>query len=80
MTDKNVLLTLRSTEGDDLDRTRQALEELGLRIEKVLPISGVVAGRVESRKIGELLALDNVESVREERDYQLPPFDERVPQ
>lgn len=80
MTDKSVLVTLRNAEGDDLARTRKAVEKLGLVVETVVPRAGVVAGRIKSSKIPDLEKLDNVLSVREEGVVRLPPLHGRVPQ
>lgn len=76
----NVLLTLRSTKGKDLAETREALEMAGMVVEKVLPITKVVTGRVHNDKIVDLENLENVLSVREEGAMQLPPLDSEVPQ
>lgn len=68
---------------DHVARAQQmsdALEGLGLRVERVMPEIGVITGSGEEALLDRLRALDGVAEARPEGGVRLPPFSDRVPQ
>ncbi len=57
-----------------------ALEDLGLTVERVMPEIGVITGSGEEALLDRLRALDGVAEARPESGVRLPPFSGRVPQ
>lgn len=63
-----------------LDQLAKSLEDKGLQILKKFPRSGTIIGTGDSSLSDALKSVDGVEAVREERQFRLPPMDDKVPQ
>ncbi|WP_010525143.1 hypothetical protein [Nesterenkonia sp. F] len=61
-----------------LDAVASALEDCGLRVDRVLPAAGVVHGRADRDRREALAAVDGVTSVDPVRDVSIAPPDADV--
>lgn len=57
----------------NLDEIAERLEALGLSVEELLGEIGVITGRIEESRAGDLEAVEGVAHVERSRGYQLPP-------
>ncbi len=76
MTD--LLISLSST--DDMARVSAAAAELGVRVHREMPFAAMIDVQGPRSAIAALEQVPGVASVREQHGFQLPPFDERIPQ
>lgn len=64
----------------EIDRIANSLVEKGLSVQQTLPRFRTITGVGDAQIVGELRKIQGVESVREDRSFQLPPVDEKIPQ
>lgn len=75
---KSVIVTVSD---DALPKIRQLADELGakgLKVDRVLPVTGVITGSCAASNVPALEKLDGVLSVEEEATTHLPPSDSPV--
>jgi hypothetical protein len=61
---------------DYLDRVGEVADKLrsaGMRVGRVMDLTGTIEGSADSAKEEQLRQIDGVEAVEEQRSYQLPP-------
>lgn len=63
-----------------LEDVAKSLEIKGLEIHKTFPRSGTISGTGDSSLLDSLKAVEGVETVRQEKSFQLPPMDDKTPQ
>lgn len=75
---KSIIVTVSD---DALPNIRQLADDLGakgLKVERVLPVTGVITGSCAASKIPALGEVEGVLSVEEEVTARLPPSDSSV--
>lgn len=78
--DTSVDLLIKVHTDADIGRVGDAVRAAGLKTGRILPRSRILAARGPRKVIDTLERVPGVASVRVETSYQLPPFDERIPQ
>jgi hypothetical protein len=63
-----------------IDQVAKTLQARGLQVEQTLPRFRTILGKGESSLLKALQSVDGVESVRQQKTFQLPPLSEKVPQ
>jgi hypothetical protein len=63
-----------------IEKVADLLKRAGAKIERELPLSGVVGIRASRSRIGEFERIPGVKLVREGHRFQLPPFSDNFPQ
>lgn len=56
------------------------LEALGIDVERVMKMTGVLGGRGPIRLLPKITALPGVKHAREEHGFQIPPLRSSIPQ
>lgn len=75
---KSIIITVSD---DALPNIRQLADELGakgLKVDRVLPVTGVITGSCAASKVSALETVEGVQSVAEEATARLPPPDSPV--
>ncbi len=78
--DKHVTFIVQVKDQAQTENVANALRAKGLNIERVLRSVGIVGGTGPKALHEAISAVPGVGRVREEMSFQLPPFDDRVPQ
>jgi hypothetical protein len=73
---KPIIVTVADDALENIHELANKLATRGMRIDRVLPITGVISGSCPSGKVGELENIDGVTSVEEEASADLPPPDQ----
>lgn len=77
MTKKNVIITLSESNVKNLSTVIKSLQKVGFEVENQFEY-GVVTGRIDENMIDKLSKRKAIESISEEKNIQLPPFDSPV--
>jgi hypothetical protein len=72
--EKSVIVTVTDEMLPSIQRVADDLASRGLRVERVMPMTGVISGSL-SADLSELQGIEGVMSVEEERTAELPPAD-----
>lgn len=80
MSDKNLLIQVDKASRAEIDRVAEELSRHGLKVQRKLPITGVISGLAAAERVEELRGVKGVSAVREEETISLPPMDENTPQ
>lgn len=75
---KSVIITVADGALPDINGLAHRLEQSGLRVGRVLPVTGVIAGSCKDADISELRKTEGVLSVEEELVARLPPADSKL--
>ena len=75
-----ISMTVTLDDARSAQQMSDALEGLGLKVERVMPEIGVITGTGDEALLDRLRALDGVAEARPEHGVRLPPFSDRVPQ
>jgi hypothetical protein len=59
-----------------VDKVAEKLRSFGVLVERVMPLTRVVAGSVEASRMHGLKNLPEVKAVEEERHFQVEPVDD----
>ena len=70
---KPIIVTVTDDALKNIDELAAKLTARGMKVDRVLPITGVISGSCASSKMGELENVDGVMSVEEEASAELPP-------
>lgn len=73
---KPIIVTVADDALENIHELANKLAAKGMRIDRVLPITGVISGSCPSGKVGELEDIDGVTSVEEEASAEIPPTDQ----
>ena len=73
-----VIVTVTDERLNDIKEVADQLVARGMRVERVLPVTGVISGSVASFQLAALREVDGVTSVEEEVTAVLPPRDSPV--
>lgn len=66
--------------GQPVEAVTASLKDLGVQVKRVMPRLGIIDAHGPAEKFKEIRGVPGVEMVREQGLFQLPPFDERIPQ
>lgn len=80
MSDKNLLIQVEKGRRSEIDRVAEELARCGLKVQRKLPVTGVISGTAAAECVGALRGVKGVSTVREEETISLPPMDENTPQ
>jgi phage-related protein len=80
MADVQFMITAADQKVSELDDLAKSLREKGLTVHKTIPRAGAIVGSGDSSLVDALKSVKGVQDVREERTFQLPPMDEKIPQ
>lgn len=75
---KSVIITVSDEALTEIDQLADKLKKKGLKVERVLPITGVIAGAVAPDKVASIRKVQGVLSVEDELYSELPPPDAPV--
>lgn len=75
---KSIIVTVADHMLGDINQVAKNLAAKGMKINQVMPITGVIAGSCTSTKMSALEQVDGVASVEEEVSATLPPSDATV--
>lgn len=75
--EKSVIVTVSDEMLPSIQRVADDLSSRGLRVDRVLPMTGVISGSL-SADLSELRGIEGVMSVEEERTAELPPADSEL--
>ena len=75
---KPVIVTVSDRMLKDIHQLAERLGTKGMKVERVMPVTGVISGTLPSSKMSALRTIDGVESVEEEATAILPPPDSPV--
>ncbi|MEO6196100.1 MAG: hypothetical protein ABIS20_24025 [Thermoanaerobaculia bacterium] len=75
---KSLIVTVNDDALKNIHQLAADLGAKGLKVDRVLPVTGVIAGSYAGSKISELKKVDGVLSVEEELVAELPPPDSSV--
>ena len=73
---KPIIVTVADDALGNIHELATKLAAKGMRVDRVLPITGVISGSYPSDKVGELENIAGVTSVEEEASAELPPTDQ----
>jgi hypothetical protein len=73
-----LIVTVSDEKLKDIKEVANHLAAKGMRVERVLPVTGVISGSAASSKLSALKKVDGVTSVEEEVVAVLPPRDSPV--
>ncbi len=74
----DVVVSVKDDHLDHLDRVVADLRAAGLHVRDRLERLGAVTGSVPAGRLDSLSAIDGVDAVEQEREFQLPPPDSDV--
>jgi hypothetical protein len=72
---KPVIVTVADDALKNIHELADKLAAKGMKVDRVLPITGIISGSCASTKMGELENVDGVMSVEEEASAEAPPPD-----
>ena len=72
---KSIIVTVADEMLGDIDQVAKKLAAKGMKVNQVMPITGVIAGSCASAKMSALEGVAGVTSVEEEASATLPPAD-----
>ena len=75
---KSIIVTVTDDALNKIDELAERLKTKGMKVDRVLPATGVITGSAASTKMSTLKKVDGVMSVEEELTIQLPPPDSPV--
>lgn len=75
---KPIIVTVTDDALNKIDDLAAQLTAKGMKVDKVLPLTGVIAGSAASTKVSGLKKVKGVMSVEEEAVAELPPADSPV--
>lgn len=75
---KSIIVTVADHMLGDINQVAKKLAARGMKINQVMPITGVIAGSCSPAKMSALEQVDGVASVEEEASATLPPSDAAV--
>jgi hypothetical protein len=70
---KSVIVTVSDEALTNIDQLADKLRKKGLKVERVLPITGVIAGAVAAAKVASMRKVQGVLSIEDELYSELPP-------
>jgi hypothetical protein len=73
-----VIITVTDAKLKTIQQVAQQLAAKGMKVKRVLPITGVISGSSPSSKMASLESVEGVASVEEELAAVLPPPDSQV--
>jgi hypothetical protein len=75
---KSIVVTVKDAALSDIQAVAEQLAAKGMKVRRVLPVTGVISGSVPVGKERALKAVQGVHSVEDEVQVQLPPPDSDV--
>jgi hypothetical protein len=75
---KSVVVTVTDAALANIHAVAEKLAAKGMKVDRVLPITGVISGSVPAGKQAALSSVQGVHSVEEEAQVQLPPPDSAI--
>lgn len=72
---KSFIVTVTDDKLKDIQKVADQLADKGMKVNRVLPITGVISGLCASNKVSDLEKVSGVMSVEEEAVAELPPAD-----
>lgn len=75
---KRVVVTVDDAALSDISKVKRSLTAKGMKVQQVMPITGVIAGSCLPAKVASLRTVKGVSSVEAELSVQLPPNDSEV--
>lgn len=75
---KSIIVTVTDDALNKIDELAERLKAKGMKVDQVLPATGVITGSAASTKMPTLEKVDGVMSVEEELTIQLPSPDSPV--
>jgi len=75
---KTVIVTVTDAALKDIQSVAKKLAAKGLKVEQVLPVTGVITGSCPEGKKSALNSVEGVDSVEDEVQVQLPPKDSEI--
>lgn len=75
---KPIIVTVADDAVKNIHKLADKLTAKGMKVDRVLPITGVISGSVAPAKISTLKKVDGVMSLEEEVTAELPPPDSPV--
>lgn len=75
---QNVIVTVADSAIDNIGTVESELAAKGLKVSRVMPMTGVIAGSCPADSLAKLQSVPGVLSVEEELAVQLPPPDSDV--
>jgi hypothetical protein len=70
---KPIIVTVADDALKNINELAAQLTAKGMKVDRVLPITGIISGSCASTKMGELENVDGVTSVEEEASAEIPP-------
>jgi hypothetical protein len=80
MTTLDLVILVDEQRRASLDQVAKVLEAKGCHIQKTLPRFRTILCAGDSSLVEGLKSVEGVEAVRPQKNYQLPPMDEKIPQ
>jgi len=75
---KPVIVTVSDRMLKNIHQLAEQLGAKGMKVDRVMPVTGVISGTLPSSKMSTLRTVDGVESIEEEVTAVLPPPDSPV--
>ena len=75
---QSIIVTVADEAIDKIDELASQLKSKGMKVDRVMPITGVISGSAPSSKWSSLKKVAGVSSVEEEVSAELPPPDSPV--
>jgi hypothetical protein len=75
---KPIIVTVTDNALKNISQLATKLKAKGMKVDRVMPITGVISGSYESSKMADLKDVEGVMSVEEEVLAELPPPDSRT--
>lgn len=72
---KPIIVTVADDALKNIHELADRLAAKGMKVDRVLPITGIISGSCPSTKMGDLENVDGVTSVEEETSAEIPPPD-----
>jgi uncharacterized protein YqgV (UPF0045/DUF77 family) len=75
---KPIIVTVTDNALKNIDQLASKLKSQGMKVDRVMPMTGVISGSFDVSKMSALKDLEGVMSVEEEVSAELPPPDSPV--
>jgi hypothetical protein len=75
---QSIIVTVADEALKNINELADELAAKGMKVDRVLPISGVISGSAPSQKLSSLKKVAGVSSVEKELSAELPPSDSPV--
>lgn len=75
---KSIIVTVSDEALQDIQQLADSLGVKGMKVTRVMPLTGVIAGSAPASRVSALKKVDGVMSVEEEFVAELPPSDSKV--